>query len=61
MEINRMRNSYIIDTLASVAIQEIVKIGGKVKETYEGIVYGKNLSVSPCKKVFDKLFEIGQK
>ena len=30
MEINRMRNGYIIDTLTSVDIQEIVKIGGKV-------------------------------
>ena len=30
IEINRMRNGYIIDTLTSVDIQEIVKIGGKV-------------------------------
>ena len=30
IEINRMRNGYIVDTLTSVEIQEFVKIGGKV-------------------------------
>ena len=34
IEINRMRNGYIIDHLTSVDIQEIVKIGGKVIEIY---------------------------
>ena len=34
-----MRNCYVIDTLTSVDIQEIVKIGGKVIEIYEGIIY----------------------
>ena len=29
MEMNRMRIAYIVDTLTSVDIQEIVKIGGK--------------------------------
>ena len=38
IEINRMRNGYIIDTLTSVDIQELVKIGGKVIEIYEGVV-----------------------
>ena len=32
IEINRMRNGYIIDHLTSVDIQEIIKIGGKVIE-----------------------------
>ena len=32
IEVNRMRNGYIIDTLTSIDIQEIVKIGGKVIE-----------------------------
>ena len=32
IEVNRMRNGYIVDTLTSVDIQEIVKIGGKVVE-----------------------------
>ena len=30
IEVNRMRNGYIIDTLTSVVIQEIVKKGGEV-------------------------------
>ena len=35
IEINRMRNGYIIHHLTSVDIQEIVKIGGKVTENYK--------------------------
>ena len=42
IEINRMRNGYIIDTLTSVDIQEIIKIGGKVIEIYEGVIYREN-------------------
>ena len=38
-QINRMRNGYIVDVLTSVDIQEIVKIGGKVVEIYEGVIY----------------------
>ena len=38
IEINRMKNGYIIDHLTSVDIQEIVKIGGKVIEIYEGVI-----------------------
>ena len=34
-----MRIGYIIDTLTSVDIQENVKIGGKVIEIYEGVIY----------------------
>ena len=33
-----MRNGYIIDHLTSVDIQEIVEIGGKVIEIYEGVI-----------------------
>ena len=33
MEINRLRKSSIIDVLASVDIQEIVKIGGKTRRS----------------------------
>ena len=61
MEINRMRNGYIIDTLTSVDIQEIVKIGGKVVEIYEGVIYRENFKVSPFRKVIDKLFALRQK
>ena len=61
IEINRMRNGYIIDTLISVDIQEIVKIGGKVVEVYEGVIYRENFKVSPFRKVIDKLFALRQK
>ena len=61
IEINRMRNGYIIDTLTSVDIQEIVKIGGKVIEIYEGVIYRENFKVSPFRKVIDKLFTLRQK
>ena len=44
IEINRMRNEYIIDHLTSVDIQ-IVKIGGKVLEIYEGVIYRENFKV----------------
>ena len=55
-----MRNGYIIDTLTSVDIQEYNKIGGKVTEFYEGVIYRKNLQY-PLKKVFGKLFQLRQK
>ena len=60
-EINRMRNGYIIDTLSSVDIQEIVKIGGRVEEIYEGVIYRENFKVSQFRKVIDKLFALRQK
>ena len=61
IEINRMRNGYIVDTLTSVDIQEIVKIGGKVIEIYEGVIYRENFKVSPFKKVIDNLIKLRQK
>ena len=56
-----MRNGYITQVLTTVDIQEIVKIGGKVIEIYEGVIYRENYKVSPFKKVIDKLFELRQK
>ena len=56
-----MRNGYIIDTLTSVDIQEILKTGGKVIQIYEGVIYRENFKVSPFRKVIDKLFALGQK
>ena len=61
LEINRMRNCYFVDTLTSVDIQEIVKIGGKVIENYGGVFYRETFKVSLFKKVIDKKFELGQK
>ena len=61
IEINRMRNGYIIDTLTSVDVFEFVRNGGKLIETYEGIIYRENFKVSPFRKVNDKLFALRQK
>ena len=35
IEVNRMRNGYFIDTLTSVDIQEVVKIGERANRIYE--------------------------
>ena len=56
-----MRNGYIIDTLTSVDIQEIVKVGGKVIEIYEGVIYRENFKISPFRKVIEKLFTLWKK
>ena len=56
-----MRNGYIIDTLTSVDIFETVKVGGKVVEIYEGGIYRENFTISPSRKVIEKLFALGQK
>ena len=61
IEINRMRNGYIIDTLTSVDIQEIVRIGGRVVQIYEGVIYRENFKISPFRKVIEKLFALRQK
>ena len=61
VEVNRMRNGYIIDVSTSVDICEIVKIGGKVVEIYEGVLYRENFKVSPFRKDIEKLFALRQK
>ena len=61
IEINRMRNGYIIDHLTSVDIEENVKIGSKVIEIYEGVIYEENFKVSLFRKVIVKLFALRQK
>ena len=58
IEINCTRNGFIFDTLTSVDSQELVKIGGKVVELFEGVFYRENFKVSPFKKVFDTFFEL---
>ena len=55
IEINRLRNGYFIDTLTSVDTQEIVKIGGKVIQIFEGVIYRENLKVSPFRKVIEQI------
>ena len=61
IEMIRMRNGYIINYLTSVDIQEIVKIGGKVIEIYEGVIYRENFKIIPIRKVIDRLFALRQK
>ena len=61
IEVNRMRNGYIIDTLTSVDICENVKTGGRVIEIYEGVIYRENFKISPFRKVIEKLFALRQK
>ena len=61
MEANRMRNGYIIDTLTSIDIQEIVKIGRKLIEIYEGVIHRENFKISPFRKVIEQLFALRQK
>ena len=56
-----MRNGYIIETLTSVDIQEIVKIGGKVIEIYKGVIYREHFKISPFRKVIQKLLALRQK
>ena len=56
-----MGKIYNIDTLTSVGIQEIVKIGGKVIEIYEGVIVRANFKVSPFRRVIDNLFALRQK
>ena len=61
IEVNRMRNGYIIDTITSVDNQEIVKIGEKVVEIYEGVIYRENFKVSLFRKFIENLFALRQK
>ena len=56
-----MRNGYIIEVITSVDIQEIVKIGGKVIEIYEGVVYRENFKIRSFREVSEKLFALRQK
>ena len=61
IQINRMRNGYIVQALTSVDVQEIVETGGKVIEIYKSVIYRENFMVSPFKKVTDNFFELRQK
>ena len=61
IEINRMRNGYIIDTLTSVDIKELVKFNCRIIETYEGVIYREKFKIISFRKVIDKLFALRQK
>ena len=53
-----MRNGYNGDHLTGNDVQKTVQIGGKVIETYEGLIFKENSKVSPFRKVIDKLFAL---
>ena len=53
-----MRNGYFVAVSTSVDFQEIVKIGGRVIEIYEGVIYREIFKNSPFQNVIDKLFEL---
>ena len=61
VEVNRMRNEYIIDTLTSIDICGIVKTRSRVIEIYEGVIYRENFRIYPFRKVIEKLFALRQK
>ena len=61
IEVNRMRNAYIIDNLTSMDILKIVKTGGRVIQIYEGVNYRENFKTSPFRKIIEKWFAIRQK
>ena len=50
IEVNRMRNEYVIDTLTTVDVQEIVKIGGKIFKVFEGVIYTEDFQKSPFRE-----------
>ena len=56
-----MRNGYITQVLTSVDIQEIIKIGCKVVEIYEAVIYREIFEINAFEKVTDKLFALRQK
>ena len=56
-----MRNGYIINTLTTVDIQEIVKTGGKVNQIHEGAIHREYFIISPFRNVIDKFFALRQK
>ena len=53
IEVNRLRNGYIFETLTSNDVCEFVKIGGKVIEKYEGVMYRDNFKISPFRRVIE--------
>ena len=56
-----MKKGYVINTLTSVEICETVKIGGKVIDIYDGVIYKENSKISLFRKVLEKIFALRQK
>ena len=58
--INRMRNGFIKDTLASVDFGDFDKIGVKVVKIYEGVISTLIFKISLFRKIIEKLFTLKQ-
>ena len=52
IEVKKMRNGYIIDTLTSVDICATIKTAGKVIKAYEGAIYRETIGISTFSKKF---------
>ena len=50
-----MRNGYIIDTLTYVGLKNIIRVGWKIIEMYEIVLYRKTLN--PFEKDIEKNFK----
>ena len=60
IKVNRLKKGYVIGKLTSLELCEIVKMGGKLFEFYEGVIYRKKFEISPFRKVIEKLFALRQ-
>ena len=51
-----MINGYIIVTLISIDIADIVEVGQRAVKVYEGVCYWEKFKISHFKKIIEKLF-----
>ena len=56
-----MRNGYIFDTLTSVDNCEFVKIGGRVIQIHQCVIFRENFKTSPFRKGIEKTSASRQK
>ena len=54
-----MRNGFNIETISSVDIEEIFKVGSKVFRVIENVIYEENSKTSPLRNVFEFLYNLG--
>ena len=57
-QVNGMRKGYIHDTLTSVDIQEVVKLGGKSIKICECVVHKKIFDIAPFRNIIKFLFTL---
>ena len=60
-EFIRMRNGYIFDSLTSVDVQEIFKIGRKTTKLSESVVFGENFKIIFFQMTREKSFNLRTK